>query len=130
MLLIGIAVPSAVLAAFIKSDLDLASKVLMGAAGLMVFGIWFQLSEMNKQLGKVLYFVRVNYIANEMRRLDPDDSRPAKKILRADLEKVLEDEWADDSLRGFSVRDANVFVYTLWTFGWFIGTLALVEVWP
>jgi hypothetical protein len=76
----------------IKSPFGLEIKVILFSGFLVAILITVLLSEVVDKLASILMFTRTNFIANETKRLDPDNNQPAMNILKSDLdeEKGLE----------------------------------------
>jgi len=99
-LIIWIGTVSAILAALLASDISLPFKVLLVGFLMFLYLIWYQLGRLEEQLVKLLYFIRCNYIANEIQRLDPENRTPARDILASDLEEEKGKKEIERSLLG------------------------------
>lgn len=89
---IGIVLFAAVAAGIIKLQGPLAVKTLLVGA---IAGFALIVAKMDRiliSLQRAEYWARVNYIANETRRLDPEDDRPAKDIFIEDVRLGRADE--------------------------------------
>jgi hypothetical protein len=111
-----------VLAAVIALDTSIPAKVLIGAALGLVAVLLLGLRELHSALTDINMFVRLLFISRETQRLDRKDKRPAKAILRSDLEQERSDREIEAALAwgaaaGHYVLYAVVLIAT--TFGAF-----------
>ena len=74
-----------VLASIIVAGIETPIKILIAFSIILAVVILYEIQNANKQLGKLLYFVRTMYISIETNRLNPTETKPAKDILSEDI---------------------------------------------
>jgi hypothetical protein len=89
---------------------------------MFLYLIWYQLGRLEGQLIKLLYFIRCNYIANEIQRLDPENQTPAKDILASDLKEEKTDKEIERHILGLFGLFTSTLSWIILAIGVAIGT--------
>jgi hypothetical protein len=71
----------------VKLPFGLEIKLIIFSGFLVAILITALLFGVVDKLTSILMFTRTNYIANETKRLDPDNNQPAMNILKSDLDE-------------------------------------------
>jgi hypothetical protein len=124
-LIIWIGTVSAILAALLASDISLPFKVLLAGFLIFLYLIWYQLGRLEEQLVKLLYFIRCNYISNEIQRLDPENRTPARDILASDLKEEKGDKEIERQILGLFGLFTSTLSWIMLAVGVAIGTAIL-----
>ncbi len=126
--LIVIGIVSATLAALIVIDISIPYKVLLVGFLFILYLMFKALSILEKLLVKILLFIRADFIANEMRRLDPENRTPAMEILASDVEGEKVNEEIERNLLGFFGVFTSTLAWIILAAGVTIGTAIFWQV--
>jgi hypothetical protein len=77
---------SALLAALITINVSLPLKLLAAGFLSLLFILLAAIRGIAEYINHLLYYIRCDYICNEMQRLDPANQTPARDIFKSDLE--------------------------------------------
>ena len=102
--LIGMAIwvvgAALIIASILALNIALPWKLLMGSIGILLTILLVRIDSLEKRLVDLLYFTRCIYIGVEYKRLTPEDNRPAKEILLADIQNEKETERIESEISG------------------------------
>jgi hypothetical protein len=126
--IVWIGIVSAILAALLAVDMSPPLKVLLAGLLLILYLIFYQLARLEDRLLKLLYFIRCDYIANEIQRLDPENRTPARDILASDLKEETVEKEIERGLLGLFGVFTSSLAWIILVVGAAIGTALIYQV--